>query len=184
MEITDAIAEGLMRTVITNAKILVDDPDNYDARAEVMWSGSLSHNGLTGCGNDGGDFASHLLEHEIGGMFDVAHGAGLAAIWGSWARYVIANCTPRFAKFAVNVMGVEPGKDDMETGLKGIKAMEDFYRAISMPTNLKELGIDPTEEQLETMAKNARIAAGGPKGSAKKLEAEDMLKIYQMAAGK
>ena len=86
MEITDAIAEGLMRTVITNAKILVDDPDNYDARAEVMWSGSLSHNGLTGCGNDGGDFASHLLEHEIGGMFDVAHGAGLAAIWGSWAR--------------------------------------------------------------------------------------------------
>ena len=184
MEITDAIAEGLMRTVITNAKILVDDPDNYDARAEVMWSGSLSHNGLTGCGNDGGDFASHLLEHEIGGMFDVAHGAGLAAIWGSWARYVIANCTPRFAKFAVNVMGVEPGKDDMETGLKGIEAMEDFYRAINMPTNLKELGIDPTEEQLETMAKNARIAAGGPKGSAKKLEAEDMLKIYQMAAGK
>ena len=184
MEITDAIAEGLMRTVITNAKILVDDPDNYDARAEVMWSGSLSHNGLTGCGNDGGDFASHLLEHEIGGMFDVAHGAGLAAIWGSWARYVIDNCTPRFAKFAVNVMGVEPGKDDMETGLKGIEAMENFYRAINMPTNLKELGIDPTEEQLETMAKNARIAAGGPKGSAKKLEAEDMLKIYQMAAGK
>ena len=184
MEITDAIAEGLMRTVITNAKILVDDPDNYDARAEVMWSGSLSHNGLTGCGNDGGDFASHLLEHEIGGMFDVAHGAGLAAIWGSWARYVIDNCTPRFAKFAVNVMGVEPGKDDMETGLKGIEAMEDFYRAINMPTNLKELGIDPTEEQFETMAKNARIAAGGPKGSAKKLEAEDMLKIYQMAAGK
>ena len=184
MELTDAIAEGLMRTVITNAKILVDDPDNYDARAEVMWSGSLSHNGLTGCGNDGGDFASHLLEHEIGGMFDVAHGAGLAAIWGSWARYVIDNCTPRFAKFAVNVMGVEPGKDDMETGLKGIEAMEDFYRAINMPTNLKELGIDPTEEQLETMAKNARIAAGGPKGSAKKLEAEDMLKIYQMAAGK
>ena len=113
MEITDAIAEGLMRTVITNAKILVDDPDNYDARAEVMWSGSLSHNGLTGCGNDGGDFASHLLEHEIGGMFDVAHGAGLAAIWGSWARYVIDSCTPRFAKFAVNVMGVEPGKDEI-----------------------------------------------------------------------
>lgn len=184
MEITDAIAEGLMRTVIKNAKILVDDPNNYDARAEIMWSGSLSHNGLTGCGNDGGDFASHLLEHEIGGMFDVAHGAGLAAIWGSWARYVIDSCTPRFAKFAVNVMGVAPGNNDMETGLKGIEAMEDFYRAVKMPTNLKELGIDPTEEQLETMAKNARKAAGGPKGSAKKLDAEDMLKIYQMAAGK
>lgn len=184
MEITDSISESLMQTVIYNSRILLKEPDNYTARAEIMWAGSLSHNGLTGCGNDGGDFASHLLEHEIGGMFDVAHGAGLAAIWGSWARYVIDSCTPRFAKFAVNVMGVEPGKDDMETGLKGIEAMEDFYRAISMPTNLKELGIDPTEEQLETMAKNARIAAGGPKGSAKKLEAEDMLKIYQMAAGK
>ena len=184
MEITDSISESLMQTVIYNARILMREPDNYTARAEIMWSGSLSHNGLTGCGNDGGDFASHLLEHEIGGMFDVAHGAGLAAIWGSWARYVIDSCTPRFAKFAVNVMGVAPGNNDMETGLKGIEAMEDFYRAIKMPTNLKELGIDPTEEQLETMAKNARKAAGGPKGSAKKLEAEDMLKIYQMAAGK
>lgn len=88
MEITDALAEGLLRTVKENALILRRDPGNYDARAEVMWAGSLSHNGLTGCGSDGGDWASHKLEHEIGGLFDVAHGAGLAAIWGSWARYV------------------------------------------------------------------------------------------------
>ena len=78
MEITDSIAEGLMRTVIENARILINDPKNYDARAEVMWAGSLSHNGLTGCGAVvGGDFASHALEHEIGGLFDVAHGAAL-----------------------------------------------------------------------------------------------------------
>ena len=88
MELTDGISEALMRTVIRNAKILVKEPENYDARAEVMWAGSLSHNGLTGCGTDGGDWATHKLEHELGGMFDVAHGAGLAAIWGSWARYV------------------------------------------------------------------------------------------------
>ncbi|MFR2849159.1 MAG: iron-containing alcohol dehydrogenase, partial [Hungatella hathewayi] len=88
MEITDSISEALMRTVITNSIILRDEPDNYDARAEVMWAGSLSHNGLTGCGTDGGDFATHMLEHEIGGLYDVAHGAGLAAVWGSWARYV------------------------------------------------------------------------------------------------
>ena len=92
MEITDSMAEALMRTVIKNAKILAEDPLNYDARAEILWAGSLSHNGLTGCGNAGGDFASHALEHEIGGLFDVAHGAGLAAIWGSWARYVYQNC--------------------------------------------------------------------------------------------
>ncbi len=105
MELTDALAEGLLRTVMENARILVKDPKNYDARAEIMWAGSLSHNGLTGCGSDGGDWATHKLEHEIGGLFDVAHGAGLAAIWGSWARYVYKDCLPRFVKFAVNVMG-------------------------------------------------------------------------------
>ena len=83
MESTDALAEGLLRTVKKNAVILRDDPQNYDARAEVMWAGSLAHNGLTGCGNDGGDWMTHKLEHELGGLYDVAHGAGLAAIWGT-----------------------------------------------------------------------------------------------------
>lgn len=86
MEITDSIAEALMRTVMKKALILVNEPDNYDARAEIMWAGSLSHNGLTGCGSSERDFATHGLEHEVGGMFDVAHGAGLTALWGSWAR--------------------------------------------------------------------------------------------------
>lgn len=84
MELTDALAEGLLRTVMKNAVILHTDPANYEARAEVMWAGSLSHNGLTGCGIASGDFMSHKLEHEMGGMFDVTHGAGLAALWPSW----------------------------------------------------------------------------------------------------
>ena len=88
MEITDALAEGLLRTVMKNAVTLHRNPGDVDARGEVMWAGSLAHNDLTGCGNDGGDFMSHKLEHELGGMFDVTHGAGLAAIWPSWARYV------------------------------------------------------------------------------------------------
>ena len=110
MELTDQIAEGLLRTVKKNAKLLVMDPDNYDARAEVMWAGSLAHNGLTGCGSNGGDWMSHKLEHELGGMFDVTHGAGLAAIWGSWARYVYKDCLPRFKRFAIQVMDVEAMK--------------------------------------------------------------------------
>lgn len=183
MELTDAIAEGLMRTVITNALILRDDPKNYDARAEVMWASSLSHNGLTGCGNDGGDFATHGLEHEMGGMFDVAHGAGLAAVWGSWARYVLASCTPRFYRFARKVMGVADEGTEEEVALKGIEAMEGFYRSIKMPTNMKELGIAPTKEQLRTMAHMCSVAAGGKKGSAKVLREEDMLEIYRMALG-
>lgn len=181
MELTDSIAEALMRTVITNAKILCEDPQNYDARAEVMWASSLSHNGLTGCGNDGGDFATHMLEHELGGMFDVAHGAGLAAIWGSWARYVFRDCLPRFRRFAVNVMQVPDCGTDEAIALKGIEAMEDFYRQIHIPTSLKELNLDPTPEQMKTMAHKCVIACGGKKGSAKVLLEEDMLRIYEMA---
>lgn len=181
MEITDSIAEALMRTVIKQAKILCDDPKNYDARAEVMWAGSLSHNGLTGCGHDGSDFASHRLEHEMGGMFDVAHGAGLAAVWGSWARYVYQNCMPRFVRFARNVMGVEADLSDDAAALRGIELMEDFFRSIHMPTCFSELGIQPTQEQLEEMAHKCRIAVGGLLGSAKKLDEGDMLAIYKMA---
>lgn len=181
MEITDSIAEGLMRTVIHNAKILVDDSQNYNARAEVMWASSLSHNGLTGCGNDGGDFSSHALEHELSGMFGVAHGAGLAAIWGSWARYVYKFCLHRFKQFAINVMQVEETGSDEEIALKGIEAMEDFYRAIKMPTSLKELGIEATEQQLADMAYRCAVAVGGSRGSARRIYEEDMLKIYQAA---
>ena len=181
MEITDSISESLMQTVIYNSRILMKEADNYTARAEIMWAGSLSHNGLTGCGNAGGDFASHALEHEIGGLFDVAHGAGLAAIWGSWARYVYKNCLPRFHRFAVNVMGIEDLGAPDDTALKGICAMEDFYRAIHMPTSLQELGIAPTDGDLKTMARKCAVASGGQKGSAMVLHEDDMLAIYRMA---
>ncbi len=182
MEITDTMAEALLRTVKKNALILVKDPKNYDARAEVMWAGSLSHNGLTGCGNDGGDWMTHKLEHELGGLYDVAHGAGLAAIWGSWARYVYKDCLPRFKRYAINVMGLPANAgSDEEIALKGIEAMEDFYREINMPTNLKELGVNATDEDLALMAHKCAVGVNGEKGSAKLLHEEDMLAIYKMS---
>ena len=181
MELTDRIAEGLMRTVMDNAVLLRDDPGNYNARAEIMWAGSLSHNGLTGCGSDGGDWVPHGLEHEMGGMFDVTHGAGLAAIWGSWARYVYRECLDRFISFAINVMGVPGSGTPEDIALAGIEAMEDFYRSIHMPTCFSELGISPTQEQLEKMAHMFHIACGGKKGTAKVLMEADFLNIYQMA---
>ena len=179
MEITDSLAEGLIRTVMKNAEILVKDPMNYDARAEVMWAGSLSHNGLTGCGSDGGDWMTHRLEHELGGLYDVAHGAGLAAVWGTWARYVYSECLPRFKKFALNVMDIAPCGSDEEIALKGIEAMEDFFRRIHMPVNLRELGVNPTEEEYIDMAHKCAVGVGGAKGSAKLLREEDMLAIYK-----
>lgn len=182
MEITDSMAEALLRTVMKNALILVNEPDNYDARAEIMWAGSLSHNGLTGCGSTDKDFATHGLEHEIGGMFDVAHGAGLTAIWGSWARYVYRDCLHRFSRFAVNVMQIDP-KDKKEemVALEGIAAMEAFFRKINLPVTMKELGIELTDEQIEELARKCSVACGGKKGSAKVLKESDMKIIYEMA---
>jgi len=181
MDITDSIAVGLMKIVKKHAVILMTEPDNYESRAEVMWASSLSHNGITGCGTDGGDWATHKMEHELGGMFDCAHGAGLAAIWASWARYVYKERVDRFAKFAVNVMGVEPQENDDATALKGIEAMEEFYHSINMPTSIKELGIDVTEEQIQEMAEKCIVACGGFAGKVKKLYTEDVANIYRMA---
>ena len=181
MDLTDSFAEDVMKNVMVNAKILLDDPKNYDARAEIMWAGSVSHNGLTGCGTNGGDWATHLIEHELGGMFDVAHGAGLAAVWGSWARYVMDEKPERFAKFAKNVMGVEDQGDVKKTALAGIEAVEDFYHSINMPVNMKELGIEPTDEQIEEMAMKATNENTVEFGAFKKLKAEDLVKIYTAA---
>lgn len=184
MEITDALAEGLLRTVMKNAQILHNDPANYEARAEVMWAGSIAHNDLTGCGNDGGDFMSHKLEHEMGGMFDVTHGAGLSAIWPSWARTVYKDALPRFVRYARNVMGITAEASEEEIAFMGIAAMENFYHSIGMPVNFRELGIKPTDEQMEEMAKGCLRASGGRTGSARRLTLEDMVGIYRAANGK
>lgn len=181
MEITDSLAEGLLRTVMHNALLLKDDPANYDARAEVMWAGSLAHNGLTGCGGDGGDWMPHKLEHELGGMFDVAHGAGLAAVWGSWARYVYRDGLSRFCRFAMKVCDVKEEGTEEEIALRGILAMEEFYRTIGMPTNLRELGVEPSQDQLAEMAHKCALGVGGAKGSVKLLREQDMLEILRMA---
>ena len=178
MEITDSLAEGLLRTVMKSARILHINPQDYDVRAEVMWAGSLAHNDLTGCGNDGGDFMSHKLEHEMGGMIDVTHGAGLAAIWPSWARYVKSECLPRFVRYARNVMGISEEGTDEEIAEAGIRAMEDFYHQIGMPANMAELGIEPTDGQIREMAERCMAACGGHTGSAKVLTEDDMVLIY------
>lgn len=181
MELTDSFSISLLKTVMKHAKLLVEDPKNYNSRAELMWAGSLSHNGLTGCATGGGDWATHKLEHELGGMFDVAHGAGLAALWGTWARYVWREAPDRFLKFSLEVMEVEPGKTDEETVERGILAMEAFYREIHMPTNLRELGVAPSDAQIRFMAESCTEACGGTIGVIKRLSKEDAEEIYRRA---
>lgn len=181
MEITDSISESLMQTVIYNARILMREPDNYTARAEIMWAGSLSHNGLTGCGTGGGDWACHQLEHELGGLYDVTHGAGLAAIWGSWARYVYDVNPERFAQFATNVFDIPCGLDFEKTALTGIEAMEDFFRSIKMPVSLHELGLDLDDQQIHELAFKCSYEDTRTIGVFKQLNMKDMEKIYTMA---
>ena len=181
MDLTDHLCEALMRTVMMNGRILMQSPENYDARAEIMWAGSLSHNGLMGCGTDGGDWSCHQLEHELGGMFDVAHGAGLAAVWGSWARYVMDANVERFAQFACNVFEIPCGSDLKEAALKGIEAMEQFYRYMEMPTSVSDLGISLTDEQIETLSYKCSFENTRTIGVVKKLNMEDMANIYRMA---
>lgn len=180
-DLVDGMAETLLKSVMRAAKVLLKDPKDYNARAEVLWAGSLSHNGLTGCGR-AGDWACHQLEHELGGMFDVAHGAGLAAVWGSWARYVYETDVARFAKFAVNVMGIPYDyADPKKTVLAGIEAMEDFFRSIHMPVNIHELGVELTDEQIDELAYKCSYMEQRTIGGIRKLGKEDIAKIYEMA---
>ena len=205
--LTDRIAEGLMLSVRDAAQVAVKAPENYDARATLMWAGSLSHNGLTGAGRVS-DFATHKIEHELGGMFDVTHGAGLAAVWGSWARYVYKTNPGRFAQFGKKVFGINissstnitPNSDAPEQPIKpspiitdpeltstdtaalaAITAWETWCHSISMPTTLTELGIHPTDTQIEEMAEKCVFGRNGHVGFFQPLTKEDIAAILKMA---
>lgn len=182
MTLTDELAEALLRTVKDSAYKVMKSPEDYRSRAQIMWAGSLAHNGLTGCGTTG-DFATHNLEHELSALFDVAHGAGLAALWGSWARYVYKENVSRFVRFAVNVMGVTNDFTDPEsTALAGIEAMERFYKDLSMPTSIRELiGRDVTDEEIRLMVEKCSLGNTCTVGHFKTLDWQDMEEIYRMA---
>ncbi len=184
MDLTTDLAEALLRSMKNAVFAVLKNPEDYRYRAQIMWGGSLMHNGLTGCGISD-DWATHQLEHELSGMFDVTHGAGLAAVWPSWARYVMHENVSRFVRFAVNVMDVPNDFTDPEgTALKGIEAMERFYHAIGMPINIKELiGRDITDAEIKEMTRKCSRDNKATCGCLKVLKAEDMEAIYQMARG-
>ena len=184
MDLTTEVAEAMLRSMKNAVFAVLKNPEDYRYRAQIMWGGSLMHNGLTGCGVSD-DWATHQLEHELSGMFDVTHGAGLAAIWPSWARYVMQENVSRFVRFAVNVMDVPNDfTDPVGTALKGIEAMERFYHAIGMPINIKEpIGRDITDEEIKEMTRKCSRDYQRTCGCLKVLKAEDMQAIYQMARG-
>ncbi|WP_424245070.1 hypothetical protein Dip510_000182 [Elusimicrobium posterum] len=176
-ELTDKLCEGVLKTIINNAPKVIKKKDDYNAWAEIMWAGSLAHNGLLGTGRDE-DWASHGIEHPLSAIFDIAHGAGLAIIFPAWMKYVYKENIAMFAQFAAQVWDVsDPARDQEELALKGIEMTETFFKSIGLPVRLSEVNI--TQKDFEALAKKA--VALGPLGSFKKLEYEDVVKIYKLA---
>lgn len=177
LDFTDNMSITLLKEVMKSTVAALKDPCDYDARANIMWCGSLSHNGLMAVGNDtAGDWACHQIEHELSAEFDVAHGAGLAAVWGSWARYVLDVDPSRFSKLGEGVFGES---DPVKT----IEKFEEFFRSINMPTDLKGLGLDFDEAACRKAALGVTFQNARTIGGFKVLETEDIFNIYMMAAG-
>ena len=182
MTLTDSLSEALLRTVRDSVLVVLEHPDDYRHRAQLMWAGSLAHNDLTECGTEK-DFATHKLEHELSALFGVTHGAGLAALWPWWARYVCAAHLNRFVQFAVNVMGVANDfAHPAETAERGIRAIEDFYRRIGMPTTVPELlHRRMTDQEIDTLVDKCSRGGTLKIGAMQVLDADDMRAIYRMA---
>ena len=177
LDFTDQLSFTLLKEVMENTPKALANPEDYEARANLMWCGSLSHNGLmAACNNNKGDWACHQIEHELSAEFDVAHGAGLAAIWGSWARYVLEVAPERFVKLGEGVFGESDP-------IKTIEKFEEFFRSIGMPTNLKELGLDFDEAACRNAALGVTFQDARTIGNFKVLNTEDIFNIYMMAAG-
>ena len=175
--LTDRLCEGTMRNIIENGKKVLANGNDYDARAEIMLSGTVAHNDSLSMGRIG-DWASHDIEHELSGIYDIAHGAGLAIIFPAWMKYVYKHDVNRFAQFANRVFDVEIDLNDLEgTALKGIAALENFFKEIGLPVTLEEANI--SDDRLEEMAE--KRTENGEIGNFVKLGKEDVLNIYKLA---
>jgi len=181
LDITDRIAASVIRSVIDNTKIALENPTCYDARASLMWSASISHNDLTHMGYETrGDWCCHKMEHELSALYDVAHGAGLAAIWASWARYVKNENPARFARLGQLVFGFKTS-DTTIAANSTIDMMEEVFKSFGMPTSLSELGIPATEETCRILAQRATANNTKTLGNFKSITQADSFAIYMAA---
>ena len=180
VELTDRMTEGALITMINNAPIVFEKPDDYDARAEIMWTSCLAHNTLFQTGRIG-DWASHKLEHELSALYDIAHGAGLAIVFPAWMKYVLPRGgAKKLAQFAERVFGVPADFGTQEEiALEGIARLEKFYRSLGLTTTLHENNIG--SEDFDRMAERCAAMAGGTAGFFVKLSAADCKAIYELA---
>lgn len=179
VEITDRLCEAVLLTMIMETPRVIADPNNYEARANIMWAGTVAHTNLCGVGREQ-DWNSHGLEHELSGLYDVAHGAGLAVIMPAWMEYVHKQDMMRFCQMATRVFGCQMNFGDPEaTALEGIRRFREFLKSIGMPINFEELGA--REEDIPLLVEKFGIG-DGTTGGFMKLNKDDITKIYKLAA--
>ncbi|NLC95119.1 MAG: iron-containing alcohol dehydrogenase [Bacilli bacterium] len=177
VDFTDELCEATIRSIMRSVKMVLNNPTDYEARANLMWEGTLAHNGILGTGRIE-DWASHKIEHELSAIYDIAHGAGLAIIFPHWMEYVYKHDIYRFARFSHRIFNVDVDFFNLEaTVLEGIKRLKKFYQEIGLPTKLRDVNIG--NERLKEMAEKATI--NGPIGGFVKLTTDDVYNIYKMA---
>lgn len=179
VDFTDRLCEATLRTIINNTPVVLDQPDNYDARAQIMWAGTIAHNGLLSTGRLG-DWASHKIEHEISGIYDIAHGAGLAIVFPAWMKYVYKHDINRFVQFAVRVWDLDISFESSETiALEGIKRMTEFFKRIGLPVTLKDMNIpyDRFEEMADKCTDFDKIHVG----AFVPIHRQDVINILELA---
>ncbi|MBI9072474.1 MAG: iron-containing alcohol dehydrogenase [Melioribacteraceae bacterium] len=175
-DIQDELIEGIIRTTMNHGEICVNEPENYESRAQLAWSATMALNGVVGAGKSGGDWATHQMEHSVSAYFDIAHGAGLAIIFPAWMKYVSRANPSKFVRFAEKIFGITDGTD-LEKADKMIEMLQDYYKLLGAPISLTEVGVKKGD--LDKLTENAALSA--PMGNYKKLEKEDIRKIYELA---
>lgn len=178
VEITDRLCEGTLKAIMKEAAVVMQKPNDYDARANLMWSGTIAHNGICGVGREE-DWASHFMEHEVSAVYDVSHGAGLAVIFPAWLTFMAEHHVEKVYQFAVRVMAIPAGKDRKAVALEGIDRLKNFYTSIGMPVNFGELGIENPD--IDLLVKKLHANKGEQVGCYFKLISEYSREIYEIA---
>ena len=179
VELTDRLCEATMKTLINNVSQILKKPDDYASRAEVMWTGCIAHNDILGTGREG-DWGSHMIEHEISAIYDVAHGAGLAVVFPAWMKYVYKHNVNRFVQFASRVFNVEIDFNNPEKpALEGIRRLEMFFESIGLPVRLSQMNIK--EDKISEMAAKSSQNDSFAVGNFVKLKTSDVAEILKLA---
>lgn len=178
VEITDRMCEGALKAIIKEAAVVMEHPDDYEARANLMWCGTIAHNGICGVGRQE-DWASHFMEHEISAVYNVAHGAGLAVVFPAWLTFMAEHHPGKVCQFAERVWDVAPATNPCDTALEGISRLKAFFSAIGMPVNFTQLGIENPDIAL--LVDKLHRNKGEKVGAYYPLSRDDSRRIYEIA---